>query len=93
MLVTPGLIGGVGLVTRRVRYGGRGSRCISFQRTRIRGHCQLLEQQAKERDECDPWTVAVAAEWHGLMYLANPMSDRSTRGELTLEFDGLHIQD
>jgi hypothetical protein len=31
-----------------------------------------LEQQAKERNERDPWTVAVAAKRHGFLDLGNP---------------------
>ena len=60
MLVTPSLVGGVGLVTGWVRHGRCGSRRVPFQRARIRGHRQLLEQQAKERNERDPRTVAAA---------------------------------
>lgn len=93
MPVTPGVIGSVGLVTRRVRYGGRGSRCISIQRTRVRSHRQLLEQQAKELNERDPGTVAATSKQDGLMNFDNPMNDRSTRGQLTPEFCGPHIRD
>jgi hypothetical protein len=65
MLVTTSIISGVGLVTGRVRRGGRGGRRVTIQRTRIRGHRQLLEQQAKERNERDPRTVAAATKRHG----------------------------
>ena len=65
MLVTAGFISGAGLVTRRVRYSSCSGRCITFKGTRIRGHRQLLEQQAKERDERDPGTVAAATKRHG----------------------------
>jgi hypothetical protein len=72
MLVTAGLIRGVGLMTRRVRHGGRRGCCVPIQRARIGRHCQLLEQQAEERNERDPGTVAATAKRHGLVDLGSP---------------------
>lgn len=93
MLVTPGFIGSVGLMTRRVRHGGRRSRRISIQRTRIRGHRQLLEQQAKERNECDPGTVVAAAKQHGLMNLAIQRVTGQSAGSLRLNSMGCPFKD
>ncbi len=54
---------------RAVRHVGGRRHChcaACFGRARVRRHCDLLEQQAEERNERDPAAVAVTTQWHKL---------------------------